>query len=165
VGGRIGGLGQKRQQIGKCRPALFGELRGDVLQRFLRCRVDRKLMDHAVGGSCAGFGRSGKDGDVVFQRPAPSGSPLLVASDARGRVEDGSQTVASGGQRIAVRPLVEKEIASGLRRQGVSFRSPVVPQQPPGCPVSEGHDNSQQHDPTQRATQSFHDVVSPTMVS
>jgi hypothetical protein len=101
----------------------------------------------------------------VFQRPAPSGSPLLVASDARGRVEDGSQTVASGGQRIAVRPLVEKEIASGLRRQGISFRSPLVPQQPPGYPVPEGRDNSQQHDPTQRATQSFHDVVSPRMVS
>ena len=65
-------------------------------------------MDHAAGGTCAGFGRSGKDGDVMFQRPAPSGSPLLVAGGARGRVEDGSQTVASGGQRIAGRPLVEE---------------------------------------------------------
>ena len=78
------------------------------MQRFLRCRVGRKLMDRAAGGSCAGLGRSGKDSDVMFQRPAPSGSPLLVTGGARGRVEDGSQTVALGGQRITGRPLVEK---------------------------------------------------------
>ena len=107
-------------------------------------------MDHPAAGSFAGLGVPGKDSDVMFQRPAPSGSPLLMAGDARGRVEDGTQTVALGGQRIAGRPLVEKQIASGLRLQGVRFRSPVIPQQPAGCPVSDGYDHSQQPHPAQR---------------
>ena len=60
----------------------------------------------------------------MFERPAPSDSPLLVAGDARGRIEDGAQTVAAGRERIAGRPLVEKEIASGLRCLDVGFRRP-----------------------------------------
>ena len=109
-------------------------------------------MDHAAGGGRAGLGPSGKDSDVVFQRTASSGSRLLMTRDAGGRVEDGSQTVALGGQFIAGRPLVEKQLASGFRRQGVGLRSRVVTQQPAGRPVSDGCDNSQKHDPTQRAT-------------
>ena len=122
------------------------------MQRLLRSLVARELMDHSAAGPRAGLRRPGKDGDVVFERPAPPGSPLLMARHARGRVEDGTQTVALGGQRIAGRPLVEEQIASGLRRQGVGFRSPVIPQQPAGCPVSDGYDNSQQPHPTQHAT-------------
>ena len=122
-------------------------------------------MDHAAGGACAGFGRSGEDSHVMLLRPASSDSRLRVTRGAGGRVIDGPQTVALGGQFIAGRPFMEKEIAPGLRCQGIGFRSPVVPQQPAGRAVSEGDDNSQKHDPTQGATKSFHDVVSSTMVS
>ncbi len=156
------GLGASATQISKCRPALLWELRGDVLHRLQRCRVDRKLMDNAVGRSCfAQRCAEGKDCDIMFYRSAPSDAPLLVAGDARLRIEDGAQSVAAGRERIAGRPLVEKEIASGLRCLDVGFRSSVIPQQPAGCPVSQGDHNTQQPDPAQRAPKSSHDLASP----
>ena len=40
-----------------------------------------------------------------------------------------------------------------------------MPQQPAGCPESDGDDNRQQPHPAQHTTESFHDVLSPTIVS
>ena len=51
----LAGLGKSASRSASVGRLFLGNC-GDVLQRFLRCRVDRKLMDHAVGGSCAGFG-------------------------------------------------------------------------------------------------------------
>ena len=135
----------------------------DRRQRYLEPRVPAGAF-HAAGSARGGSG--------VITLPCGAGKTIVgMACMATLQSSTLILTTSVTAVRQWIRELldkttlVEEQIASGLRRQGVGFRSPVIPQQPAGCPVSDGYDNRQQPHPTQHATESFHDVVSPTIVS